>query len=55
RNRPGVVAARGSQILADLLAVIVTWRKTYETSQRVEEAYSRPSLSKVMLNRGTAH
>ncbi|KAI0780882.1 hypothetical protein BD413DRAFT_675446 [Trametes elegans] len=48
----GVVASRGSLILADLLAVIVTWRETYETSQRVEEAYSRPSLSKVMLSRG---
>ncbi|KAI0780855.1 hypothetical protein BD413DRAFT_13936 [Trametes elegans] len=48
------VASRGSQFLVDCLALIVTWRKTYETSRTLHEALHSQalSLSSVMLNGG---
>ncbi|KAI0780908.1 hypothetical protein BD413DRAFT_608133 [Trametes elegans] len=42
-------------MFADLLAIIVTWRKTYKTSQLVAETGCGPSLSKVMLNSGIVY
>ncbi|KAI0780938.1 hypothetical protein BD413DRAFT_620066 [Trametes elegans] len=49
------VASRGSLILAELLAVIVTWRETREKGRQVHGALSQLSFKKVLLNRGIVY